>query len=68
MRLTGRRRKIFDNRMSIAKVDTADDVLSCPKCGAKAMEIYIEENEVQSVKCANCKVLVAYTEKLIRVL
>jgi Zn ribbon nucleic-acid-binding protein len=54
--------------MSIAKVDTADDVLSCPKCGAKTMEIYIEENEVQSVKCANCKVLVAYTEKLIRVL
>ena len=32
------------------------------------MLIYIEENEVQSVRCATCNDLVAYTEKLIRVL
>jgi ssDNA-binding Zn-finger/Zn-ribbon topoisomerase 1 len=54
--------------MPIAKVDGADDVLTCPKCGAKTMVIYIEEGGVQSVRCANCKDLVAYTENLIRVL
>ena len=32
------------------------------------MLIYIEENGVQSVKCASCDDLVAYTENLIRVL
>jgi len=32
------------------------------------MLIYIEENEVQSVKCANCHDLVAYTSELIRIL
>ena len=32
------------------------------------MFIYIEENGVQSVKCANCADLVAYTENLIRIL
>ena len=66
--MTGRRRRIFDNRMPIAKVDAADDVLTCPKCGAKTMVIYVEEGGVQKVKCANCKDLVAYTENLIRVL
>jgi len=32
------------------------------------MLIYIEEGEVQRVVCANCNDLVAYTEKLIRIL
>lgn len=32
------------------------------------MFIYVEENEVQSVKCASCNDLVAYTENLIRIL
>jgi len=32
------------------------------------MVIYVEENEVQSVKCANCHDLVAYTKNLIRIL
>jgi uncharacterized metal-binding protein (TIGR02443 family) len=50
------------------KARADDDILSCPKCSGKAMLIYIEENQVQSVKCASCHDLVAYTEKLIRVL
>lgn len=54
--------------MDEAKKARLDDILSCPKCGGRAMLIYIEENEVQSVKCAACHDLVAYTEKLIRVL
>jgi uncharacterized metal-binding protein (TIGR02443 family) len=54
--------------MAMAKEEAAEDILSCPKCGAKAMLIYIEENEVQSVKCANCHDLVAYTSELIRIL
>ena len=32
------------------------------------MSIRIEENQVQSVRCATCKDLVAYTSDLIRVL
>jgi hypothetical protein len=32
------------------------------------MLIYIEENEVQTVKCATCRDLVAYTSELIRIL
>ena len=48
--------------------DSTEDVLSCSKCGGQAMLIYIEENEVQSVKCANCRDLVAYTSNLIRIL
>ena len=32
------------------------------------MFIYIEENEVQTVRCAKCRDLVAYTSKLIRIL
>jgi len=68
MRLTGKRRRVFDHRMAMAKEEAAEDILSCPKCGAKAMLIYIEENEVQSVKCANCHDLVAYTSELIRIL
>ncbi len=32
------------------------------------MFIYVEENEVQNVKCASCGDLVAYTSELIRVL
>jgi transcription elongation factor Elf1 len=54
--------------MAMAKEEAAEDILTCPKCGAKAMSIYIEENEVQSVKCANCHDLVAYTSELIRFL
>ena len=54
--------------MAAAKADAAEDVLTCPKCGGKTMLIYIEENGVQSVKCARCGDLVAYTENLIRIL
>ena len=54
--------------MNESKNVDADDILSCPKCGSQAMLIYIEENEVQNVRCASCHDLVAYTEKLIRVL
>ena len=54
--------------MDAAKGDTTGDVLTCPKCGGKTMLIYIEANEVQSVRCASCSDLVAYTEKLIRIL
>jgi Zn ribbon nucleic-acid-binding protein len=50
------------------RIDPADDVLGCSKCGGKSMLIYIEENGVQNVKCANCGDLVAYTENLIRIL
>jgi|HubBroStandDraft_2_1064218.scaffolds.fasta_scaffold60101_1 hypothetical protein len=32
------------------------------------MLIYVEENEVQRIKCASCNDLVGYTEKLIRIL
>ncbi len=32
------------------------------------MIIYVEENEVQSVKCSDCGNLVAYSSKLIRIL
>jgi LSD1 subclass zinc finger protein len=32
------------------------------------MLIYVEENGVQSVRCSSCNDLVAYTEKLIRIL
>ncbi len=32
------------------------------------MSIHVEENEVQTVRCASCQDLVAYTSKLIRVL
>jgi len=32
------------------------------------MSIRIEENQVQSVRCASCRDLVAYTSELIRVL
>jgi Zn ribbon nucleic-acid-binding protein len=50
------------------QIDLAADVLTCSKCGAKTMLIYIEENQVQRVKCASCGDLVAYTENLIRIL
>jgi len=46
----------------------ADEVLTCPKCGGKTMRIHVEENEVQSIRCASCQNLVGYTSKLIRVL
>ena len=32
------------------------------------MLIYVEENGVQRINCASCNDLVAYTEKLIRIL
>ena len=54
--------------MAKAKADPADDVLTCPKCGGKTMSIHIEENEVQTVRCATCRDLVAYTSGLIRIL
>lgn len=55
--------------MDTAKpIDPRDDVLTCSKCGAKTMLIFIEEGEVQRVKCASCYDLVAYTENLIRIL
>jgi len=50
------------------RIDPADDVLTCAKCAGKTMLIYIEENGVQSIKCASCGDLVAYTENLIRIL
>jgi hypothetical protein len=50
------------------RIDPADDILACSKCGGKAMLIYIEQNGVQNVKCASCGDLVAYTENLIRLL
>jgi LSD1 subclass zinc finger protein len=49
-------------------IDPAAEVLSCSKCGEKTMLIYIEEDGVQSVKCASCGDLVAYTSELIRIL
>ena len=49
-------------------IDPAADVLSCSKCGGKTMLIYVEEDGVQSVKCASCGDLVAYTSELIRIL
>lgn len=42
--------------------------MTCAKCGGKTMLVYIEENGVQSIKCSNCRDLVAYTEKSIRIL
>jgi uncharacterized metal-binding protein (TIGR02443 family) len=54
--------------MAELKRASTEDILSCPKCGGQTMLIYIEENQVQSVKCAKCHDLVAYTEKLIRIL
>ena len=54
--------------MATENAAPADDILICPKCGGKTMFIYVEKNEVQSVKCATCHDLVAYTEKLIRIL
>jgi LSD1 subclass zinc finger protein len=50
------------------QIDPADDVLNCSKCGGKTMLIYIEEDGVQSVRCASCGDLVAYTSELIRIL
>jgi Zn ribbon nucleic-acid-binding protein len=47
--------------MDESKKARAEDILSCPRCGGKAMFIYIEENEVQSVRCASCNDLVGYT-------
>jgi hypothetical protein len=32
------------------------------------MFIYVEENETLSVRCANCRDLVAFTSELIRIL
>jgi hypothetical protein len=52
--------------MATAEGD-ADDVLTCPKCGGKTMFIRIEEDDVQSIRCASCQDLVAYTSELIRV-
>jgi hypothetical protein len=57
-----------DHVMAKAKAAPIDDILTCPKCGGKTMFIHIEENEVQSVKCARCGNPVAYTSKLIRIL
>jgi formate dehydrogenase maturation protein FdhE len=54
--------------MDTAKVDSADDVLTCPRCGGKPMLVYIEQDEAQSVRCASCRNLVAYTSNLIRIL
>jgi Zn ribbon nucleic-acid-binding protein len=50
------------------RIDSAEDVLTCSKCGEKTMLIYIDENQVQKVKCASCGDLVAYTSELIRIL
>jgi len=60
--------EMSDHIMGEAKAVPVDDVLTCPKCGGKTMFIYIEENEVQTVRCAKCRDLVAYTSKLIRIL
>ena len=49
-------------------MNSSDDVLSCPKCGERTMLVYIEKNDAQTVKCASCLSLVAYTSNLIRVL
>jgi uncharacterized metal-binding protein (TIGR02443 family) len=57
-----------DHLMAKAKDAPLDDILTCPKCRGKTMLIYVEENEVQNVKCANCGNLVAYSSKLIRIL
>jgi hypothetical protein len=54
--------------MDTEKTETADDILTCSKCGGRTMFVYVEENGVQTEKCASCGNLVAYTEKLIRVL
>lgn len=54
--------------MATVRASAEDDVLTCPKCGGKTMFIYIEENGVQSVRCASCNDLVAYTSELIRIL
>ena len=54
--------------MGEAQAVPADDVLTCSKCGGKTMFIYVEQNEVQTVRCASCGDLVAYTSKLIRIL
>ena len=50
------------------QIDPPADVLICSKCGGKTMLIYVEEDGVQSVKCASCGDLVAYTSELIRIL
>jgi Zn ribbon nucleic-acid-binding protein len=50
------------------RIDSAGDILTCSKCGEKTMLIYVEENQVQRVKCARCGDLVAYTSELIRIL
>jgi Zn ribbon nucleic-acid-binding protein len=49
-------------------MNSAEDVLICPQCGGKAMFIYVEENDVQTVRCAACHCLVAYTSNLVRIL
>jgi hypothetical protein len=58
----------FDHLMDSEKENPADDLLTCPKCGGKTMSVHVEENEVQSIRCASCRGLVGYTSKLIRVL
>ena len=50
------------------KTNALEDILTCPRCGGQSMLIYVEVGEVQSVKCAHCHDLVAYTENLIRIL
>jgi transcription elongation factor Elf1 len=54
--------------MNTGNENPADEILTCPKCGGKTMSVHVEENEVQSIRCASCRHLVGYTSKLIRVL
>jgi ssDNA-binding Zn-finger/Zn-ribbon topoisomerase 1 len=53
--------------MKAANGEAREDILTCPKCGGKMMNIYVDENETQRVRCAECRNLVGYTSKLIRV-
>jgi hypothetical protein len=60
--------KVRYRRMMAANGEAREDILTCPKCGGKLMNIYVDENETQRVRCAECRNLVAYTSKLIRIL
>jgi hypothetical protein len=66
--LIAARPEMSNDLMAKAKQVPADDILTCSKCGGQTMLIYVEEHEVQSVKCATCGNLVAYTSNLIRIL
>ena len=54
--------------MDTENTETGDDILTCAKCGGRTMFVYVEDNGVQTEKCATCGNLVAYTSELIRVL